>query len=299
MKTNSIQLEEENIKISNRIVNMKYLQNEEQIGVLFKVEKYKEIKSTDRKSNSSIVDSSFIDNGKSLLVFSTNDQYYGKYSTFLREYDLNADIKFRKELKLWSQLNCYVAFNGFIIYAFTKVINIYKTDSISNYNRFQLGKPVEYSRCLSISADTDYIYTLNSFYTVDVYNWSLMLVEKIGQNENESEPFYFDNVQQMDIRNKKFYLRRPDGINIVDEKDGKVLKTIEIDSYKFIIDDDDKQLVVFENDSICRYQLDSGDFISKIDTKGSIPNGFTFLNYKDNKYILLSKNKKELYSIIF
>jgi hypothetical protein len=77
------------------------------------------------------------------------------------------------------------------------------------------------------------------------------------------------------------------------------LKIIEINSYKFVINDDDHQLIVFGKDFISRYQLESGDFISKIDTKGLIPDGYRFLNYKDNKYILLSKNKRDLYLIIF
>jgi hypothetical protein len=138
---------------------------------------------------------------------------------------------------------------------------------------------------------------MNEENTVDCLNWKLDEVKTIGQDKDENKPFYFKDVEQMNIRNKKFYLRKEETIEIVDEKDGNVLKTIDIESYKFIIDDKKEHLVVFCYDSIERYQLENGDLISQTDIKSSIPNEFKFHDYKDEKYLLSSKNKEDLYSI--
>jgi hypothetical protein len=138
---------------------------------------------------------------------------------------------------------------------------------------------------------------MNAEGAVTCYNWSLEGIKGFGQVEDENEAFYFDDVIQMDVRNKKFYIRKLNKIEIVDEIEGNVLNTINISSYKFIIDDNKEHLVVFCDDIIKRYQLESGDFISQIDIKGSIPNEFKFHDYKDETYLLLSKNKKDLFTI--
>jgi hypothetical protein len=111
---------------------------------------------------------------------------------------------------------------------------------------------------------------MNDDYIVECFDWSLEEVKTIGQSEDVHGPFYFEDVYQN--RNKKFYSRFLDSIDIVIENDGTLIERIYINNYKFIIVDDKKHLVVFSWESIDRYHLESGDFISQIDINGSIPN---------------------------
>jgi hypothetical protein len=59
---------------------------------------------------------------------------------------------------------------------------------------------------------------------VHYYNWKLDKMKTIGQIKDKDLTFYFKYVLQMDIRNKTFYLRRLNSIDIVDEKTGDFLK---------------------------------------------------------------------------
>jgi hypothetical protein len=295
LKVNSIQLDEESNKISKSIFKMKYLPNDEQIGVLFKVEKIERVNSTEQPPNSSIIDCSF--NGKTLLVHSiTITQKFEESRCFLAEYDLIPVIKYSPVFTLYSLIDCYVVFNDSLVWVDAGYIEI--LEKVKYSNQYEEYKSIrEGGKYLSVFADNENIYIMDTQFRIHIYDWHLQFIKIIGQNHNEKSPFYIRMAEQIEIRNKKFYTRMSNEIRIIDVNDGSILNTINIKSHKFTMNDDDNELIIFGNDSISRYQLDSGEFISKIDTTGSIPDDFRFLDYKDNKYILLSNNRKELYSV--
>jgi hypothetical protein len=290
MKHNSIKIINTNIEISNKVFNLKYLQNEDEIGIgsigeIFKVEKLDLV----IQLNASIFDSSVGSNGKYLSVFYHQNDTPEIYDNYLL-------VKHNTKFSAYNKIDCYYLFNDYMIFLILNVIFIHKYDLASNEFVCHLHKIFQnFGRSIIICADNESIFIMNDDYEVCCFNWNSEKVKKIGQIEDVNQSF--QKVFQMDIRNKRFYLRKSNKIEILDEKDVTLLKTIEINSYKFTIDDNNKHLIVFCNDSINRYQLKSGEFISQIDTTGFIPNGFKFHDYDGEKYILLSKNKKELYSI--
>jgi hypothetical protein len=298
MKVNSIQLENEYIKISKRIFNIQYLQSDQKIGAdfigeLFNVKKCEKLDLTRQQSDSTIFDVSFIGQSKSISILSKNLD-----SNSIAIYDLKPVITYKTGLVTKS--NSYYLYNlfcDFILLTNLSLLYIFKYNSVSNDYKVHLSESVLHSKFITVCADIDSIFLMDSDFEVNCYDWKLNKVQTIGQVQNGKQPFYFKDVIQMETRNKKFYLRRPNRIDIVDHKDGKELKRIKINSYKFIINDDEKQLIVFCDDSISRYDLESANFISKINTKPFFPSGFKLIDYKDDDYLLLSKNKKDLYSI--
>jgi hypothetical protein len=301
MKTNGMKLEIEKLKIIDKVFNMKYLQNDDKIdidliGQILRANKYGKLNLTNQRSFSSIFDVSFSSDGKSLLIFSNNNDYHNKNSSFLDVYDRKPVLKYKNGSIFSSPINSYVIFEEFIIYAYSRYIRIYKKDSNLNKYVAYLKKPATHFKCITMCADNDNIFLMNQNYEVDYYNWTLNKVKTVGQMKNVNEPFYFNDVQQFDIKNKKFYLRRSNKIDIINKKDGKLFKTIDINSYKFIING--KQLISFCDNDIHKYQIENCSLISKTSLH-SIPDGYKLLDFKNNIYLLISKNKNNLYYLSF
>jgi hypothetical protein len=319
MKNNSIKVENQINEMSKKFFNMIYLQNDQEIdidsiGDIYKAEKYEKFNLTKRNPSSTIFDASFGIDCKHLFVLGYSDNHYTYYSGVLEMYDHFPISKLKDEVHFKNKIDCYNLFNDHIILTSSRTIVIYKYDSVLNkwYHHTERFLP-DYIKCITVCADIDNIFTMNMNYEVDCFNWNLDKIKTYGQKTDENQPFFFKNVQQIEIRNKKFYIRKWSMsedtcisfsylIDIIDAKNGTLIKKIDNSSircymYKFIIDDDKDHLIVFCDDSIKRYELESGVFISKIDIKGSIPKGYKFLDYKDEIFLLLSKNKKKLYSI--
>jgi hypothetical protein len=301
MKQNSIEIEEARNKMSKKVFNLKYLQNDQDIdidsiGGILKAEKYEKLNLTEKLLNTSLFDCSFYLDGKVLVVLHDDEDHSYYINTFnLHHPYLVTGLE--SCLDAGNSIQCFYLFNNYIIIVSSIQTCIYKYDSFLNTFLYHWTRFVpRYLKCITICADILYIFTMNEKFEVNYLNWRLNNVKTIGQTEHQDEPFYFKDVIQMDIRNHRFYLRKLNKIEILSEISGNVLKTIEISCHKFIINDD--HLVVFcDNFLIKWYQLGTGNLISEIDLKGSIPNGFKFHDYKDGKYLLSSKNKKDLYSI--
>jgi hypothetical protein len=294
MKYNSIEIEKKCKLISNKIFNLKYLQNDENIGELLKVEKFEKLKlNQEDEPSSSIFAASFTVDGKSLLIFSDFDDHYNIHSSTCDLYHEYPAIKYKNGFNTFKKMDCYYLFNNKIIFVTSNTIYIEKYHSDPNGTDKSFANDLKY---ITICADNDIIFIMTEDYMVKCLNWRLNEIKTIGQNK---DGFHFKGVQQMDIRDEQFYLRNSKKIEIVDVEDGTLIKTIKIKSYKFIIDDKKGHLIAFCYDSIQIFHLGSGDFISKIDLKDSIPKGYTFQDYKNQTCLLLSKNKTDLYSIKF
>jgi hypothetical protein len=187
-------------------------------------------------------------------------------------------------------VSCFTLYDEYAIYVRPQLVQIYRGDLSSQYRSME----IEDSRCIAICADKDRIFIMAESNKVYCYTWNFQRLKTFGQRANARLPFYFRFVEQMDIRTKKLYTRSSRSITIFNETTGIILKTIYIESYKFIIKDREKQLIAFTLHGIFRYELESGDFISQTNTN-FIEDGYKILDYKDDKYLLLSKNKKELF----
>jgi hypothetical protein len=303
MKHNSINIENEYNELSKMVCNLKYLQNDQEIdidsivGGIIKVEKCEKLNLVDQEANKSIFDASFTLNDKSLLVFYYHDDHYHCFSSAFDFYDHYPVFKHSTN-EFWEKVDLFYLFNDYVIIQSSNRVVIYKYHSDSNKFENHGGRFIRNCfRCKTMCADNDNIFIMNLQHEIVCLDWNLNEVKTIQQNNDKNLSIYFDYYEQIDIRNKKFYSRKYAEIDIVDENDGTLIKTIDVKCYKFIIDDNKGHLVAFCSDSINRYQLESGVLVSKIDLNGSIPNEYKFHDYKDDKYLLSSKNKKDLYSI--
>jgi hypothetical protein len=206
-------------------------------------------------------------------------------------------FKFEKGNSDVSKVESFHLFVDYLIETQNGDIYIFQQDSfLKNVSFISTSK----KKFISICAIDSIIIALDDFFKVSCFSFKLEYLKSIGQNEKKNEPFYFNGVKQIDIRDGTFYLRRDNSIELMNESNGIVIKSIQVkNNYKFIIDDEMKQLIVFSCNGIYRYDLESGNSISKIDTINSIPKGYKFVQYKDGRYLLKSRDNKCLYQITF
>jgi hypothetical protein len=206
-------------------------------------------------------------------------------------------LKYERGKESVHRIDSFYLFNEYIIETSNGTIYISKKDSLLK-NIF--SKYTARHKIISVCAINKFILALDFGYEVSYYSHELKYLKKIGQKEDETKPFYFNKVKQIDIRDDTLYLRRDDSIDIMNESTGIVTISIKIlKCYKFIIDDKMEQLIAFNGDGIFRFDLKSGKSISNINTSNSIPKDYKFLEYKDGRYLLKSRNNKELYQITF
>jgi hypothetical protein len=300
IKSNSTQIQNESERIKNSLFSLKLIPNNEEfvfpiVADILRVLKCEKLELTNQRSNYSIFDAAY--SGEKLFIYYYNDEYDAIVSTCMHVYNEKPVFKFEKGNSDVSKVESFYLFGDYLIETQNGKIYIYKQDSILQdaSSKYTFKK-----KLISICATDSIIAALDHKYKMICYSFELEYLKSIGQNENKNEPFYFNGVKQIDIRDGTLYLRRNNSIELMNESNGIVIKSIQVNNnYKFIIDDEMKQLIVFSYDGIYRYDLESGNSISKIDTINSIPKGYKFVQYKDGRYLLKSRNNKCLYQITF
>jgi hypothetical protein len=314
IKKSSIQIESECSELSKMVFNIKYSQNDQtierdSIGDIFRVEKYENL-NLDQDPNTLIFDCSVGSDGEFLFVFFDYLIHYTFPSNGIHVYKNYPQFKFIAGVDVPKKIDCYYSFNEFIIFKTINEFVIFKNDPITKKFQFHLSKILsDNMKYLTMCADADYIFVTDEQQKFTCLNWSLEEVKVVQPSENEVEHEIenedededghhheheveapvFKNINQMDIRNKKFYLRKCHQIDIVDEKEGTLIKTINVVYDKFVIDDDKGHIVTFSSNYIKRFQLESGVLVSRIDIRSSIPYGYQLFDYKNDKYILKLK----------
>lgn len=110
-----------------------------------------------------------------------------------------------------------------------------------------------------------------------IYNWELQFVKCIGQRTKPSEPFYFpSNIKQIENRNGKYFWLNDDFLNIVDEVNGNIIKTIKISSNKFVFDSKSNLVVMSKLTQKLSYYNMDGALLNEVDIEFLPPFDFRF-----------------------
>jgi hypothetical protein len=304
IKTSTNQLDNQSIELSKRIFSLKFIDSYHKIhshslGYLFNVKKCQKIILTNNTLER-MFDASFANkHGNELFVFFYVNEYYNKYNSVIECYNVKRQpFNLTDSCMCYEKIDCFYFIDKLFIRVSPFNIDVSERSVLSVVNYSVKTKSFKY---FSVCANKTTIYVLDYSFEVFCYSLTLKFLSSFGQTRHIKQPFYLKEVYQMDIRGNKFFLRRSDSIDIMDTRDGFITHSIEIQSYKFIINDKDKEIIAFCNDAILRYHLSDYIFISKIETVHRISNKLRFIDYNGytDEYILLSTDSKDLYGVNF
>jgi len=142
-----------------------------------------------------------------------------------------------------------------------------------------------------------------------VYDWSMQLVNKLGQRYFPDDPFYFPfTLKQVKYRNGKYYIiemGRENYLNIIDEKSGKCVSMSPTKTNGFILFfhiDSDNRLILIENQNNLIFMSPFGHNLKEIQLENrplcadySIDgNNTLYVCNKETKQLLIKKTNNKI-----
>ena len=182
--------------------------------------------------------------------------------------------------------------NGFLVFFY---VDHYGQCNLSlmNSNLEMVNSNVISYQVISIDANEANIYCLTnqSGYKVMIFDHQLNNVRNIGQSNKVRQAFYLTNqMTQVSCIDNKLYCLYPDKLDIIDESNGILIKSISIQGNKMAFDFDDKLLMLsVSSDKIFKYNLD-GDLEDETDLK-HVPDELDFSTDDKGQIFYLNKSQ--------
>ena len=159
------------------------------------------------------------------------------------------------------------------------------------------GKTLEY-QIISLGVDENNIYCLTNIPNnkIKIFDHDLENIKNIGQSESPQEPFYFTNdVKRIAYRNSVFYCLYSDKLDLINELDGKMTKSISIKGISIAFDSKGNILVLAPSSSkIFIYNLD-GVLQDEISLIGNSSNELDLFIFKQDQLVLCNRKLNTLY----
>ena len=102
---------------------------------------------------------------------------------------------------------------------------------------------VSYAASFLSACDTHvYAYNNTQLY---IYNYDLVLLKTVGQQNNPTSPFYLPTgIKQFEVNKGKIYWLNNTNLQIVKQDNGELVKSVTVTAKNFIIDFDDNIVLV-------------------------------------------------------
>ena len=152
-----------------------------------------------------------------------------------------------------------------------------------------IGYPV-----VSICVNESNVFTLIEFneYRIELRDFKLKLIKVYGQFHGPDKPFYFGkDLISFDYKNEKFYCHYGDRLEIINSKDGKLNKKIQVRAENFKLDRRGNFLVI-SGQSCSLYAFSMDGFLYETISFKNLPTYFDFFVDKRDNFRIY-KNLRE------
>ena len=124
--------------------------------------------------------------------------------------------------------------------------------------------------------------------SLHIYDWNFKPINSIGQRTSPNEPFYIPTsddkgIWQIDCREQKYLCLGESYLNIIDEQSGILLRQIQIDAIKFIV-----------NSNNCLILHSDKNKIKFLNFNGNLLNKIELLNYSGEMYDFILDKEEHL-----
>jgi hypothetical protein len=224
----------------------------------------------------------YVENAVKMIIFDKNLHPKNESKYLYSIIDENNDHQFRS----LSEHFKFSTFNNQIIVNYS--YNDNSNDEIFHLTildaNFNIEKRIKCStmKYSSICADCETIICLNKLNFLDIYDWNLNKIKTIGQQIDNSEPFFIKGSSQIETINEKIIVRETNKIRILDHKDGIERVSIQVKCKQMFLDREYDQIFIITKNEIIIYDL-NGEKVDSLPTK----------DY--SYFIILLKHKKNYY----
>ena len=96
--------------------------------------------------------------------------------------------------------------------------------------------------CLSATHTHVYAYY---FHQLCVYDYELVLIKQVGQQNNPTGPFYFlTGIKQLEVNKGKIYFLNCRNLQILKEDSGELVKSVAVDADNITFDSEDNVVLI-------------------------------------------------------
>ena len=243
---------------------------------------------------SSIYDFDAFQDGKIALIYANNSD-----NLSISIIDKNG-ARIKHNNTQWPIINTpmrFKTFKEFIFFYFHHDDNGHYLEKFSSDLKEIETKDFDY-QMISLDVDRNYIYCLTNCLKnqIMIFDHDLENIKNIGQYESPQNPFYLTNdVKRIAYRNSSFYCLYPHKLDIINELDGKMTKSISIKGNSVAFDSIGNFMVLaLSSSKIFVYNLD-GVLQYEISLIGNSSNELDFVINIQDQLVLCNRTLNALY----